>query len=131
MRSGKIGWIQSPLLSAEPIATPTYFVQASKVQLQDAPQKHAPSLKVLCQGDKVRKLSENQEGWWMVLAEKNKDLGWIPATAVSEREATTASPLKPAGPSGQGLGGAISRPGTEMGAVPIHRHRRRYRPDGA
>src|SRR5271169_2219042 len=82
--SGKIGWIQSPLLSAVPISTPTYFVQASKVQLQDAPKKDATSPEVLHRGDKVRKLSENQAGWWFVQVEKDHNLGWVPATTLSE-----------------------------------------------
>ena len=81
VQSEKFGWIQSALLSAEPIPTPTYLVQVSKVRLQSTPQKNAPSPEVLSRGDKVRKLSENQQGWWMVLAEKNKRLGWLPATA--------------------------------------------------
>jgi len=102
VQSGKMGWIQSPLLSAEPIPTPTYSVQVSKVRLQDTPQKNATSPEVLYRGDKVRKLSENQEGWWMVLAEKDKSLGWIPATAVSERQPETASPMQAAGPSEKG-----------------------------
>ena len=101
MQSGKIGWIQSALLSAQPIPTPTYFVQVGKVRLQDAPQKNASSPEVLSQGDKVRKLSENQEGWLMVLAEKDRGLGWIPASAVAEQPPATAPPLRAAGPAGQ------------------------------
>jgi uncharacterized protein YgiM (DUF1202 family) len=102
VQSGKFGWIQSPLLSAEPISTPTYLVQVSKVRLQSTPQKNAPSPEVLSRGDKVRKLSENQEGWWMVLAEKDKSLGWLPATAVSGLKPETASPPPAATPSGEG-----------------------------
>ena len=102
VQSGKIGWIQSALLSAQPIPTPTYFVQVSKVRLQDAPQKNASSPEVLSQGDKVRKLGENQEGWLMVLAEKDRGLGWIPASAVAEQPPATAPPLHAAGPAGQG-----------------------------
>ena len=102
VQSGKIGWIQTALLSPQPISTPTYFVQVSKVRLQDAPQKNASSPEVLSQGDKVRKLGENQEGWWMVLAEKDRGLGWIPASAVAEQPPATAPPLQAAGPYGQG-----------------------------
>jgi uncharacterized protein YgiM (DUF1202 family) len=100
--SGKIGWIQSPLLSAEPIAIPTYVVQVNKVGLHSSPQKNAPAPEVLSRGDKVRKLSENQQGWWMVLAEKDKNLGWLPATAVSGLKPETASPPPAAIPSGRG-----------------------------
>jgi uncharacterized protein YgiM (DUF1202 family) len=102
VQSGKIGWIQSPLLSAEPIATPTYLVQVSKVRLQSSPQKNAPSPEVLNRGDKVRKLSENQEGWWMVLAEKDKSLGWLPATSVSGLKPETVPPTQTAAPSREG-----------------------------
>jgi uncharacterized protein YgiM (DUF1202 family) len=102
VQSGKIGWIQSPLLSAQPISTPTYLVQVSKVRLQSTPQKNAPSPEVLSRGDKVRKLSENQQGWWMVLAEKDKSLGWLPATAVSGLKPETASPTPAASPAGEG-----------------------------
>jgi uncharacterized protein YgiM (DUF1202 family) len=105
VQSGEIGWIQSPLLSAQPIPTPTYLVQVSKVGLQNTPQKRAPSPEVLNRGDKVRKLSENEEGWWLVLAEKDKSLGWLPATAVSKlkpEKPGTASPTPAACPSGEG-----------------------------
>ena len=101
VQNGKIGWIQSALLSAAPISTPTYFVQVSKVRLQDTPQKNASSPEVLSQGDRVRKLGENQEGWLMVLAEKDRGLGWIPASAVAEQPPATAPPLRAAGPAGQ------------------------------
>jgi uncharacterized protein YgiM (DUF1202 family) len=110
VQSRKIGWIQSPLLSADPIPTPTYYVQMSKVPLQDTPQKEGTSPEVLHRGDKVRKLSENQEGWWLVLVEKDQNLGWIPATAVAERETKTASPNQPAGPSGKASAGVNTSP---------------------
>ena len=100
-QSGQTGWLQSPLLSAEPIPTPSYLVQVSKVRLQSTPQKNAPAPEVLSRGDKVRKLSENQQGWWMVLAEKDKSLGWLSATAVSGLKPETAAPAPAAGPAGE------------------------------
>ena len=45
MQSGKIGWIQSALLSAAPIPTPTYFVQVSKVRLKMPPKRMRLPLK--------------------------------------------------------------------------------------
>jgi uncharacterized protein YgiM (DUF1202 family) len=102
VQSGKIGWIQTAVLSPEPIPTPTYFVQVSKVRLQDAPQKNAASPEALNRGDKVRKLGENQEGWWMVLAEKDRGLGWIPASALSAQPPVTGQPMQAAGPAGPG-----------------------------
>jgi uncharacterized protein YgiM (DUF1202 family) len=102
VQSGKFGWIQSPLLSDQPIPTSIYSVQVSQIRLQSSPQKSAPSPEALSRGDKVRKLTENQEGWWMVLDEKDKSLGWIPATAVSGLKPATASPAPVAAPSGEG-----------------------------
>jgi uncharacterized protein YgiM (DUF1202 family) len=101
-RSGKIGWIQRPLLSAQPIPPATYSVQASKVRLQESPQKNAPSPEVLNRGDTIRKLSENQEGWWLVLVEKDTNLGWLPAAAVSELKPEAAPPAQLASPSKEG-----------------------------
>jgi uncharacterized protein YgiM (DUF1202 family) len=100
-QSGQTGWLQSPLVSAQPIPTAIYSVQANKVRLQDSPLKNAPSPEVLNRGDQVRKLSENQEGWWMVLDEKDKSLGWLPATAVSGLKPETASSTQAAAPSGE------------------------------
>ncbi len=116
VQSGKIGWIQSALLSAQPISTPTYFVQVSKVRLQDAPQKNASSPEVLSQGDKVRKLGENQEGWLMVLAEKDRGLGWIPASAVAEQPPAAAPRPQAGGPAGQSAarGTASSQPAAKQ-----------------
>jgi uncharacterized protein YgiM (DUF1202 family) len=110
VQSKKIGWIQSPLLSADPIPTPTYHVQISKVPLQDTPQKEGTSPKVLHRGDKVRKLSENQEGWWLVLVEKDQNLGWISASAVAEHEPKTASASQAPGPSGKASAKATASP---------------------
>lgn len=100
--SGKAGWIQSPLLSAGPISTPTYVVQANKVQLRDTPRTDATSPEVLQRGDKVRKLTENQAGWWFVQVEKDHNVGWVPATTLSEPKPENAPPAQAAGVSGQG-----------------------------
>jgi len=108
VQSGKIGWMQSPLLSAVPISTPTYSIQASKVRLQETPQKDANSPEVLSRGEAVRKLSENQGGWWLVLVEKDQKLGWIPGTAVAKGEPAAAAPAPPAGPSEKGAAGAAA-----------------------
>jgi uncharacterized protein YgiM (DUF1202 family) len=106
----QIGWIQRQLLSTVPIPTRIYFIQESRVALQDTPQKEGTSRKFLYRGDRVRKLSENQEGWWWVLMEKGDSLGWVPATAVSEHEPKTASPIQAAGPSGKGDVGVKASP---------------------
>ncbi len=102
VQSGQIGWIQSSLLSSLPIPAQTYYVQADKVPLQNISQKEAPFGEVLYRGDKVRKLSENGEGWWQVLVEKDGNLGWLPATEVSERKPETAPPMRAAEPARKG-----------------------------
>jgi uncharacterized protein YgiM (DUF1202 family) len=106
----QVGWIQRPLLSTVPIATRIYYIQESKVALQDTPQKEGTSRKFLLRGDKVRKLSENKGGWWWVLSEKGDSLGWVPATAVSEQEPKTTSPIQATGPSGKGNVGVKASP---------------------
>jgi len=99
---GQIGWIQRPLLSPVPIPTETYSVKEPAVPLRDVPQKEGISRQVLRRGDKVRKLSENPQGWWWVLVEKNESLGWLPGTALSE-QANAAPPVgQAAGPSEAG-----------------------------
>jgi uncharacterized protein YgiM (DUF1202 family) len=82
-RSQQVGWIQRPLLSQVPIHHATYYVQVNKIPLREAPQEEVMSRHVLQRGDKVRKISENQQGWWRVLVDKDKSLGWVPAAAVS------------------------------------------------
>ncbi len=85
LQSRQIGWIQRPLLSPVPIPIETYYVHAPEVPLRDAPQEEVISRYILHRGDKFRKLSENKQGWWWVLVEKDKSLGWIPGVAVSEQ----------------------------------------------
>jgi len=79
----QIGWIHSTLLSSKPILIETYYVQVQEVPLRPSPQKEISSRLVLHRGDKVRKLSENEQGWWRVLVEKDKSLGWIPVSTIS------------------------------------------------
>jgi uncharacterized protein YgiM (DUF1202 family) len=97
----QIGWIQCPLLSPVPIPTETYTVQESEVPLRDAPQKEGTSRQVLRRGDTIRKLSENQQGWWWVLVEKNDSLGWIPATVAALASPAGAAAGQNARPAGE------------------------------
>jgi uncharacterized protein YgiM (DUF1202 family) len=110
VQSRKIGWIQSPLLSADRIPTPTYYIQMSKVPLQDTPHREGASYQVLQLGDKVRKLSENEKGWLLVLVEKDQSLGWLPTTMVAEQEPKTASASQAARPSGKASAKATASP---------------------
>ncbi len=92
--SQQVGWLPRPLLSEEPIHLETYYVQANEVPLRDAPQEEVISRYLLHRGDKVSKLTENQQGWWRVLVEKDKRLGWVPATVVSLNPMEKANPEK-------------------------------------
>lgn len=102
---GQVGWMQRPLLSAAPIRLETYYIQAPEVPLREDPQEDVLSRQVLRRGDQVRKLSENQQGWWRVLAEKDKSLGWLPAATVAASPPPESSPESAARPSGQDGGG--------------------------
>jgi uncharacterized protein YgiM (DUF1202 family) len=93
-QSRQVGWMPRPLLSEVPINLETYYVQANEVPLRDTPQEEVISRYVLYRGDKVSKLSENQQGWWRVLVEKDKRLGWVPAAVVSIKEPERAAPGK-------------------------------------
>jgi uncharacterized protein YgiM (DUF1202 family) len=86
----EIGWIQCPLLSPVPIPAATYTIQANEVPLRDVPQTEGASRQALQRGDRIRKLSENQQGWWWVLVEKNESLGWLPDTVVNKLAPDTA-----------------------------------------
>jgi uncharacterized protein YgiM (DUF1202 family) len=108
--SGQVGWMQYPLLSPVPIPTVTYTVTATEVPLRDGPQKEAVTRRVLSKGDKVRKLSENQQGWWWVLVEKDESLGWLPGNALSEQGEAVAPTGQPTAPSGVGSAGAAVSP---------------------
>jgi uncharacterized protein YgiM (DUF1202 family) len=90
----QVGWLPRPLLSEVPIHLKTYYVQAKEVPLRDAPQEEVISRYLLHRGDKVSKLTENQQGWWRVLVEKDKRLGWVPATLVSLHPPEKATPEK-------------------------------------
>jgi uncharacterized protein YgiM (DUF1202 family) len=84
-RDQKIGWIQRDLLSDNPIFPKNYYVAVDALPLRDSPSEDIVSRKLLSQGDEVQKLAE-KDGWWRVLAEKDKAIGWIPASMVSETQ---------------------------------------------
>ena len=93
----EIGWIQCPLLSPVPIPAETYTIQQNEVPLRDVPQTEGASHQALQRGDRIRKLSENHQGWWWVLVEKNENLGWLPDTVVNKLapDTATAGPATP------------------------------------
>ncbi len=91
-RDQKIGWIQGDLLSNVPLIQNNYYVVADELPLRDSPGEDIISRKLLGYRDEVHKIAE-KDGWWRVLAEKDKAIGWIPAKMVSETR-----PEQPVGP---------------------------------
>lgn len=112
--AGQEGWIQRALLSPVPLQVETYYVQAAEVPLRPEPHKEVISRRLLQRGDEVIKLSEHEQGWWRVLVEKDKSLGWLPAESLtahlpqktlpglagkpSEKEAAKTAPSSQPGP---------------------------------
>jgi uncharacterized protein YgiM (DUF1202 family) len=92
LRDQKIGWIQRDLISNFPLITKNYYVVTDELPLRDSPGEDSVSRKLLGYGDEVQKIAE-KDGWWRVLAEKDKAIGWIPAMMVSETH-----PGPPGGP---------------------------------
>ena len=80
---GETGWIQRPLLSPVPIPIETYYVQAPEVPLRPEPHQEIISRLALHRGEEVRKLAENEQGWWRVLVERDKSIGWLPAATLA------------------------------------------------
>jgi len=107
---GQVGWIQRPLLSAAPVPPETYYIQPQEVPLRDDPKEDVLSRQILRRGDQVRKLSENKQGWWRVLVEKDKSLGWLPAATVAESPPPESSRESAAPPAGQDGRGPVSAP---------------------
>lgn len=84
LRNEKIGWTQRDLLSETPIIAKNYYIIDSSVPLRNSPRQDVMSRNLLDFGDTVKKIAEN-DGWWRVLVEKDKAIGWVPATVVSEK----------------------------------------------
>jgi uncharacterized protein YgiM (DUF1202 family) len=94
LRDQKIGWIPRDLLSTVILITKNYYVVADKLPLRDSPGKDIVSRKMLDYGAEVQKIGE-KDGWWRVIAEKDKAIGWIPASMVSEtRPEPFSEPVK-------------------------------------
>ncbi len=88
-RDLKIGWTQRDLLSEAPIVAKNYYVTAESLPLRDSPSEDVVSRNLLGYGDKVQKIAE-KGGWWRVLVNKDKSLGWVPAAQVSEEQPAPA-----------------------------------------
>jgi uncharacterized protein YgiM (DUF1202 family) len=95
-RDEKIGWTQRDLLSEIPLIARNYYVTVEALPLRDTPGEDIVSRKLLSYGDEVQKIAE-REGWWRVLAGKDKAIGWIQAKMVSETPPRNPNkPEKPA-----------------------------------
>jgi uncharacterized protein YgiM (DUF1202 family) len=92
-RDQKIGWTQRDLLSETPLSVKNYYIAVEGVPLRNSPSKDVVSRTLLARGDKFQKIAE-REGWWRILVEKDKSLGWIPAASASEERPEEAGPEK-------------------------------------
>lgn len=84
-RTGHVGWLQTTILNREPVSVVVFYVTPETIPLREGPGQDYPSRKLLYRGEKIQKIDENDQGWWRVLTEKDKNIGWIPADLVSER----------------------------------------------
>jgi hypothetical protein len=82
-RNDNIGWTQRDLLSNTPIIAQNYYITVSELPLRNSPQQDVISRNLVGYGDTVKKIAE-KDGWWRILVEKDKSIGWIPATMASE-----------------------------------------------
>ncbi|MGO8762275.1 MAG: SH3 domain-containing protein [Desulfobaccales bacterium] len=90
LRNDNIGWTQRDLLSNTPIIAQNYYITVSDLPLRNSPRQDVISRNLLGYGDTVKKIAE-KDGWWRILVEKDKSIGWIPAAMASE---TPPGPLE-------------------------------------
>ena len=84
-RSGQIGWVRKELLSSDPVATGFYYVNEDTLPLLECPRADCLPLQLLFRGEQVQRVEEGDQGWWRVLVIKSHSLGWVPASALTER----------------------------------------------
>jgi len=94
LRNDNIGWTQRDLLSNTPIIAQNYYVTVSDLPLRNSPRQDVISRTLLGYGDTVKKIAE-KDGWWRILVEKDKSIGWIPATMASETQPEPLGVEKP------------------------------------
>jgi uncharacterized protein YgiM (DUF1202 family) len=83
VRDQKIGWMQRDLLSKAQIPVKNYYIAVDELPLRSSPSEEVISRNLLAYGEEVRKIAESN-GWWRVLVEKDKSIGWIPAAMASD-----------------------------------------------
>jgi hypothetical protein len=84
-RSGQVGWVRKELLSPGLVATSFYFVNEDTLPLLECPRSDCLRLQLLFRGEQVQRIEEGHHGWWRVRVLKGHSLGWVPASALSER----------------------------------------------
>lgn len=84
-RSGQVGWVRRELLSSGVVATSFYYVNEDTLPLLECPRGDCLPLQLLFRGEQVQRVEEGARGWWRVLVVKNHGLGWVSASALSER----------------------------------------------
>jgi uncharacterized protein YgiM (DUF1202 family) len=85
LRSGQTGWIPKELLSSKPVPSVFYYINEDTLPLLECPRSDCIALHLLFRGDQVQRVEEGAEGWWRVLAIKNRSIGWVPAGALTQR----------------------------------------------
>ncbi len=95
-RTGQTGWLRQELLSSQPVATVFYYVNQDNLPLKECPGSDCLPLQMLSRGEPVQRLEKRDDGWWRVLALKNRSVGWVPGAALSEslEEASRKAPPK-------------------------------------
>ena len=88
-RSGQVGWVRQELLSSGPVATVFYYVNEDTLPLLECPGTDCLPLHLLSRGEQVRRVEEGDRGWWRVLVVASHSLGWVPASALTERSEDT------------------------------------------
>lgn len=94
LRNEQVGWTQRDLLSETPIIAKSYYIIGNSVPLRNSPRQDVISRNLLDYGDAVKKIAEN-DGWWRVLVEKDKSIGWVPAKMISENPVDQPEGEKP------------------------------------
>ncbi len=96
-RTGQTGWVRKGLLSLTPIATSFYYVKEDTLPLLECPRSDCIPLQLLFRGDQVQKVEKGDQGWLRVLAIQGRNVGWVPASALTEQsdEAWKQQPRKP------------------------------------
>jgi hypothetical protein len=84
-RSGQVGWVRRESLSSGLVATSFYYVNEDTLPLLECPRGDCLPLQLLFRGEQVQRVEEGDRGWWRVLVVKSHSLGWVPASALSER----------------------------------------------